>query len=90
MSSVMPALATSTSTGPSSFSTSVKAASTAAESVMSHSHAEQALGRAAAPVGDRDPVALLRERLRDGQADAPVASGHQYRAGHDETLLIPR
>ena len=84
----MPALATSTSTGPSSSSTAVNAASTAAASVTSHCDAEQPLGRAAAAVGDRDPVALLGERLRDGQADAAVAPGHQHGAGHCSPLRM--
>ena len=86
----MPALATSTSTGPSSASTAVNAASTAAASVMSHWTPNSAVGRAAAAVRHGHPVALLGERLRDRQADAPVAAGHQHGTGHTALLFARR
>ena len=77
---MMPALATSTSTGPCAASISVNAASTEAGSVTSHVTAEEALGRLAAAVGDGDLVAVRRERLGDGPADATVAAGDEDRA----------
>ena len=86
VSSVMPALATSTSTG--------------SELVLDRRERrvdrggvgdvagdpEQAGGRPGAPVGDGDPVALPGEGLRDGEADAPVAAGDQNRPGHAPSL----
>ena len=45
-------------------------------------HAEQAVGRAAAAVRDRDRVALLGEGAGDRQPDPPVAAGHQHRSAH--------
>ena len=73
----MPAFATSTSTGPSSASMVVKAASTAAVSVMSATCAEHTLGQVAAAVDRGDAVALGDEALRDRAADAAVRTGHQ-------------
>ena len=80
-SSVMPALETSTSTGPWCSSTSVKARSTASLSVTSHDDAEQALGRAGPAVGDGDLVAVGGEAPGDRQADAPVATGDRTERG---------
>ena len=88
MSVVMPALATSTSTGPCASSICANAASTAAGSVMSHAHVEGALGRAAAAVGDGDLVALGEERLGDGAADAAVAAGDEDGSGVCWSLTV--
>ena len=74
----MPALATTTSTGPSAASISVNAASIDAAVGDVGAHGEAA-GRALARAGgDGDPVALGEEFLGDGEADAPVASGDEY------------
>jgi hypothetical protein len=40
-------------------------------------------------MGHGDPIALCGERLRDRQADAPIAAGHQYRARHLRPLRSP-
>lgn len=105
VSAVMPALATSTSTGPSSASTAVNAASMEAASVTSARTANRlpcwpappapnpgsapcGAGHSPTPVGDRHPVALLGEGLRDGQADSPVAPGHQHGTGHCSPLRM--
>ena len=44
--------------------------------------ARQGLGELARAGGDRDAVARGDERLGDGQADPPVAPGHQHDAAH--------
>ena len=82
VSRVMPALATSTSTGPCSASTATNAASTSSASVTSHRIAEKTVGRLARPVGHRDPVALRREHLRGGKPDTAAAAGDEHRARH--------
>ena len=80
----MPALATSTSTGPPSFSSaSVKAASTDAVSVTSQRTPGRPSGGVARAVGDGDVVAGLGEGPGDGQADAAVAAG-------DEDVAVAR
>ena len=82
VSSVMPALATSTSTGPELGLDRGERGVDRGGSVTSHVHAEQPVGRAGAAVGHRDPVALRGERLRDGQADPAVAAGDQHGPRH--------
>ena len=73
----MPALATSTSTGPCAASTWSNAASTDAESVTSQATASSALRRVPAARRHGDLVALREEALGDGATDAAVASGDQ-------------
>ncbi len=41
-------------------------------------------------MGDRHPVALLLERLRDREADPPVAAGNQHSTGHVPLLVRRR
>ena len=77
MSSVIPALATRTSTGPCAASTAVNAASTVAVGHVAL-HAEQPVRRAAAAMRDRDLVAGGGERPRDREADAAVAARDQH------------
>ena len=89
VSSVMPALDTSTSTGPCSASTAANAASTAARVGHVALDAEQAVGRAAAAVGHGDPVALGGEGPGDGQADAAVAAGDEHGSGHEPEPYSP-
>ena len=77
---VMPALATSTSTGPC-------AASTVAERGVDRrgvrdvaAHAEEPVRRLPGAVGDGDAVAVRRQGLGDRQADPPVAPGDEHAA----------
>ena len=79
---VIPALLTSTSTGPWCSSTSVNAAVDGLGVGDVALHAEQPVGGAAAAVGHRDGVALLGERPGDGQADPAVPAGDQHRSAH--------
>ena len=88
MSSVMPALDTSTSTGPCSASTAAERGVHLLGRGDVAPHAEQAVGRAAAAVGDRDPVAVRGERLGDGQPDAAVAAGDQHGSAHVAHTLV--
>ena len=74
----MPALATSTSTGPCASSICAKAASTGVGVGDVAPHVERALGRTAAARGDGDLVAVRDEGLGDGAADAAVAAGDQH------------
>ena len=84
---VIPALATSTSTGPCSASTCSKAASTDAGSVTSQRTPNRPAGRLSRPVGHRDPVPAGGEGLRDGQPDAAVAAGDQHRPARVARLV---
>ena len=77
VSRVMPALATTTSTGPSSASISVKAASIDAASVTSARTVSEPCGALARAGGDGDAVALRDELLGDREADAAVAAGDE-------------
>ena len=79
---VIPALATSTSTGPCASSTCAKAASTDVGVGHVADDAERAFGWLTAAVGDRDLVPRGDERLGDGAADAAVSSGDEYRSAH--------
>ena len=80
VSRVMPALLTSTSTGPWSLLDLGERAVDGVGVGDVALHAEQPVGGAAAAVGDRHRVALLGEGPGDGQADPPVAAGHQHRS----------
>ena len=81
VSAVMPALATSTSTGPCAASISRERRLDGRRVGDVAAHVEGALGRAAAARGHGDLVALGEERLGDRAADAAVAAGDQDRSG---------
>ena len=81
VSAVIPALATSTSTGP------VRGLDLDERRLDGGgvgdvaAHVERPVGATAGAGGDRDLVALRQERLGDRAADAAVAAGHQHGPG---------
>ena len=85
----MPALATSTSTGPCSASTLPNAASTS--SALVRRSVRRTAPRAARRSGrSRRRRRRLCELAGDGQPDAPVTAGDEDRASHSETSRFDR
>ena len=78
----MPALDTSTSTGPELLDLGEGTVDGLVVGDVAHD-AEQTLGRPGSAVGDGDLVPVGGQPPCDRQADAPVAAGHQDRAGHE-------
>ena len=90
----MPALATSTSTGPVRLLDLGERRSTCAVSVTSQRHRQDSpSGGSPDAVRDGDLVAGVGERTGDGEADAPVSTGDEDRAAHGRPFhsgLAPR
>ena len=82
----MPALETSTSTGPCSASTALNAASTEAASVTSHWTANSPSTGSPDLEVTVTLAAIRREAAGDREPDPPVAPGHQHRTPHDSSL----
>jgi len=82
VSRVMPAFATSTSTGPCLLRDRVERRVDLLLVGDVALHPEEAVRRRTRVVGDRDLVAGLLERGRDRQTDPPATTGHQHRPAH--------